>query len=285
MNARNKATLILVSAIFMLSQLGCGLESIIGATPTIPHVYGDGTEEAPIATLAPLATQAPQATQAPLAIQVPVASQVPLATLAPSTGGTILFQDAFDSNAAGWKTGTRSDSDGDLSRLVVDGKYRIAMASKTDYFYVVSSIPNSTAIDFLLSVEATITDTTATPGDFELGFTVREANGIDGKRYEFLFTNDNGYTVNLWPSSDSQNVQELLSGNLTTARLDKGVPNTFAIEANGSTFTFSINGDKVDSFTDSPINQTGSMSLWVGLDKANQSATVDFDNLSIKSIP
>ena len=207
MNARNKATLILVSAIFMLSQLGCGLESIIGATPTIPHVYGDGTEEAPIATLAPLATQAPQATQAPLATQVPVASQVPLATLAPSTGGTILFQDAFDSNAAGWKTGTRSDSDGDLSRLVVDGKYRIAMASKTDYFYVVSSIPNSTAIDFLLSVEATITDTTATPGDFELGFTVREANGIDGKRYEFLFTNDNGYTVNLWPSSDSQNVR------------------------------------------------------------------------------
>jgi hypothetical protein len=273
MNARKKATLLLVSAIFMLFQLGCGLESIIGATPTNPHVYGDGTDEAPIATLAPLTTQAPQARQAPLA------------TLAQSTGGTILFQEPFDSNAAGWETGRRSDSDGDLSRLVVDGKYRIAMASKTDYFYVVSSIPNSTSKDFLLSVEATITDTTATPGDFELGFTVREANGVDGKRYEFLFSNDNGYTVNLWPSNNSQNVQELLSGNLATARLDKGVTNTFAIEAIGSTFTFFVNGDKVDSFTDSPINQAGSMSLWVGLDKANQSATVDFDNLSIKSIP
>jgi hypothetical protein len=101
----------------------------------------------------------------------------------------------------------------------------------------------------------------------------------------FLLTNDNGYTVNLWPSSDSQNVQELLSANLATARLDKGVTNTFAIEAIGSTFTFFINGDKVDSFTNSPINQAGSMSLWVGLDKANQSATVDFDNLNIKSIP
>jgi hypothetical protein len=174
MNARNKATLLLVITLFMLFQLGCGLESIIGATPTPLHVYGDGTDEGPIVTLAPLTTQARQATQAPLA------------TLAPSAGGTILFQDSFDSNAAGWETGRRSDSDGDLSRSVVDGKYRIAMASKKDYFYLVSTIPNSTAKDFLLSVEATITDITATPGDFELGFTVREANGVDGKRYEFF---------------------------------------------------------------------------------------------------
>ena len=273
MKARNKAILLLVSAIFMLFQLGCGLESIIGATPTIPHTYGDGTDDAPVVTYAPIATQAPLGTQAPIA------------TLAPSAGGAILFQDAFDSNAAGWGTGRQSDSDGNLSRLVVDGKYRIAMASKKDYFYSVSTIPDFSSKDFLLSVDATITDSTATSGDLELGFTVREANGVDGKRYEFMFTNDNGYTVNLWPSNDAQNVQELLSGNLVTARLDKGVTNTFAIDANGSTFTFFVNGNKVDSFTDATINQAGSLSLWVGLDKANQSATVDFDNLSIKSIP
>jgi len=161
----------------------------------------------------------------------------------------------------------------------------MTLTSKQDYFYAISSIPNFSAKDFLFSVDATLLDTSATSGDLELGFTLREANGVDGKRYEFLFYNDNTFAINLWPSADPLSIKSLLTGNLGTARLEKGATNTFAIQAKGSTFTFYINGNKIDSFTDTTITEAGSISLWLGLLKADQSVTMEFDNLTIQAVP
>jgi hypothetical protein len=209
-------------------------------------------------------------------------------TQAPSTssaGGAVLFQDNFDSNVNDWETGTQSDSDGDLNRQIVGGKYRFDLSAKKDYFFALSPIPDISAKDFIFSIDTTIVNTTATSGNLELGFTIREADGINGKRYEFLVYNDNTYAINLWPSADYTSVKEIASGDLGTTNLKKGVTNTYAVEANGPTLTFTINGTKIASVTDATINEAGGMSLWLGLDKAGESVTLEFDNLSIKKIP
>ena len=207
------------------------------------------------------------------------------ATPTPSAGTAILFKDNFSSNANGWEIGKQSDKDGDLNREIIDSKYRMTLTSKQDYFWVITSVPNFSAKDFLFSIDATILDTSATPGNLVLGFTIREANGVNGKRYNFNFYNDNSYIVDVWPSADYQSIKNILMGRIETTKLEKGITNTFAIQANGSTFTFYINGNKIDTFTDTTINEAGSISLWLGLYIPGQSVTIEFDNLTIQEIP
>jgi len=236
------------------------------------YIHGKGTVTMPDKSIVRLGSDAGPDGNAP-------------ATPTTAASPAILFQDNFDSNANGWDTGKQSDTDGDLDRQIIDGKYRLALTSKQDYFYAISSIPKFSAKDFLFSIDATVLDISATPGDLELGFTLREANGVDGKRYEFLFYNDNTFAINLWPSADPQTIKSLLTGNMGTAKLEKGATNTFAIQANGSTFTFYIDGNKIDSFTDTTIDEAGSISIWLGLLEADQSVTMEFDNLTIQAIP
>lgn len=207
------------------------------------------------------------------------------ATLTSSAGTAILFQDNFSSAANGWETGKRSDKYGDLNREIIGGNYRMTLMSKQDYFFVVATVPSFSAKDFLFTIDTTILDTSATPGNLFLGFTIREANGVNGKRYAFSFYNDNSYTVDVWPNADYHNVKEIVKGDLETVKLEKGITNTFAIQSNGSDFTIHINGNKIDAFRDMTINEAGSMSLWLGLDISGQSVTVEFDNLTIQEIP
>lgn len=235
----------------------------------------------------PTFTPSLTATTTPTIIPTPTATSTEPVQARPtiSAGTTILFQDAFDSNANGWDLGTQSDASGDVTKQIIDGKYRLSLTSKQKYFFDISVVPNLSAKDFLFSIDATILDTNATTGDLALYFTLREVNDVNGKHYDFIFYNDNTYAVEAWPSADSTTVKSVLTGNMLTTKLEKGVTNTFAIQANGSTFTIYINGNKIDSFTDTTINEAGSMSLWLGLYKPNQTVTMEFDNLIIKSIP
>lgn len=235
----------------------------------------------------PTFTPSLTATTTPTIIPTPTATSTEPVQARPtiSAGTTILFQDAFDSNANGWDLGIQSDASGDVTKQIIDGKYRLSLTSKQKYFFDISFVPNFSAKDFLFSIDATILDTNATTGDLALYFSLREVNGVNGKHYDFIFYNDNAYAVDAWPSADSTTVKSVLTGNMLTTKLEKGVTNTFAIQANGSTFTIYINGNKIDSFTDTTINEAGSMSLWLGLYKPNQTVTMEFDNLIIKSIP
>jgi len=261
----------------LLGLLGWAAFSLLLKHPAAP------IQPTPFPTFTPSLT----ATTTPTTIPTPTATSTEPAQAAPtiSAGTTILFQDTFDSNANGWDSGTQSDESGDMANQIIDGKYRLSLTSKQKYFYDISFVPNFSAKDFLFSMDVTILDTTATTGDLALYFSLREVNGVNGKHYDFIFYNDNSYVVDAWPSADYTTSKTVLTGNMLTAKLEKGITNTFAIQANGSTFTIYINGNKIDSFTDTTINEAGSMSLWVGLYKANQSVTMDFDNLIIKSIP
>jgi hypothetical protein len=261
--------------VILLGILGWAAFSLFFKHPASP------IQPTPFPIITPSLTAIPTPTKKP----TPKAGAADTAQATPTTsvGSVILFQDNFDSNANGWELGKYSNPSGDLDRQIIDGKFRLTLISKQDYFYVLSSVPNFTAKDFLFSIDATIFDTSATLGDLVLGFTLREA--YNGGRYEFDFYNDNSYAINLWPSADPKSIKYILTGDMGTAKLEKGITNTFAIQANGPTFTFYINGNKIDTLTDTTINEAGSMTLWLGLIKTNQSVTMEFDNLTIQNIP
>jgi hypothetical protein len=236
------------------------------------YIHGSGTVTQPDKSVVALGSAAGSA------------ANVPAAPASPA-GGAVLFHDTFDSNAANWHSGTESDATGDLNRQIVGGKYRFDLTAKQDYFFVLSPVPDFSAKDFIFSIDATVLDTTATAGNLEVGFTFREAEGVNGKRYEFLFYNDGTYVVDLWPSADYTQVKELLNGDMGAAKFEKGVTNNFAIEANGPVFTIFINGNQIGTVTDATVNEAGSMSLWLGLDKSGQTVSMEFDNLTVKAIP
>ena len=270
MNSRQRfiTILILVSslAIFGCRLAGKLFAQAVGATPSLPATL----------TISPT-----------LAFTTPPASTQGTAenqNVSPTPNG-FLFQDDFSSNAQGWRTKTQTSDEGDEDSQVVDGKYRINLTAKQNYFVWLDPIPNFSAKDFLFSIDVNILDTSATPGNLLTGFTIREADGISGKRYEFSFHNDNTYLIEVWPSSDYKSVKTISSGNLGAAKLEKGINNTFSIKADKSTFTFYINGNEINSFTDTTINEAGGITLWIIMDESGQSATVEFDNLTVKEIP
>jgi hypothetical protein len=281
MNFRNKAKVTVMLAMSMLLILGCGIGSVFNPAPTATAT------PAPTSTYLPIPTREPTSTPLPSSTPAATSTLAPTATSAPTTASTsgtqsILFQDTFDSNANGWEIGKYSDDSSDQDNEIVDGKFQVSLAAKQDYAFAILSIPDFSAKDFLLSMDVTLVDTTAASGDFNFGFTLREADGVNGRRYEFTFFNDNTYTVRVWVSSDYQTIKKLATGNMGTAKLEKGKTNNFAIEAKGTSFTFSINGKQLGTFTDTTIDEAGSVSIWLGLDRQGESMTIQFDNLMIK---
>ena len=200
------------------------------------------------------------------------------------SNATILFQDDFSSNAKGWVVGPMSDEYCDWTRDIVNGKYRWTLTAKKDYCYQLTDVPNFTGRDLLFSIEATVVDTTATPGALYFGFTIREPTG-NSNRYEFGFKNDGSYMVTLWPSDSSQSSKDILTGTLDTAILQKGLTTTFAVQALGSTFTIFVNGKQINTVTDANVNDTGIINVWLGVNKAGESVTIDFDNIKIQQAP
>ena len=198
----------------------------------------------------------------------------------------ILFQDDFSSNANGWIEDTRSDQYGELTREVVDGKYRMSLTAKQDYFWAITSIPDFRGKDFKFSIDVTILDTNVTPGNLILQFSLREADGVNGKHYAFEFHNDGTFFGEVWSSSSWESAVEILDPRSSSAiQLEPGITNTFAIEAVGNLFTLYINNEELASITDATINETGNISINLGLDNADQSVTLEFDNLTIQGKP
>ncbi len=274
-----------ISRWFWLAPIGVILLSLLGWATFSLFLKHPAAQI--LATPFPTFTPALPTITIPAIIPTPAATSTITVQASPTTsaGTAILFEDTFDSNANDWDTGTFSDPSGEVSLQIIDGKYRQTLTSKQEYFFAISSVPNFSGKDFLFSNEVTILDTTATVGDLVLEFTLREVNGVNGKRVAFLFYNDGTYDVEVWPSADYKSLKHVLSGDMGTAKLEKGIANTFAIQAKDSAFTMYINADEIGSFTDTTINEAGSMSLWLGLYKQDQSVTVEFDNLLIKNIP
>ena len=207
-------------------------------------------------------------------------------TSSPSTEAKILYQDDFSSNGNGWKTGKQSSEYGEINREIVDGHYVLTMMGKQEYYFAINSIPNFKGKDFIISIDVTTLETAVTPGDLSFEISLREVDGVNGKHYSFSLFNDNSSSGKVWPTKEYTSIIEFWNREPNNAiQFDQGTTNTISIEANGATLTLYVNGQMINSVTDTTITDAGEISINLGINKPNQALMVALDNLTIKSIP
>lgn len=203
-----------------------------------------------------------------------------------ASGGAILFQDDFSSNDKGWDVGIESDEFGDLNSAITDGQYVMTLTGKQEYYFVITPISDFSAKDFVLSMDVTILESAVGAGNMSLELSVREADGVNGKHYAFSLFNDGTSSGDVWPTKSYKDVIDLWSHEANSAiTLKKGVTNTISLKLNGSTFTLFVNGKMIKEVTDATIDETGNISINLGLDKPNETLKIAFDNLIITAIP
>ena len=193
-------------------------------------------------------------------------------TTTPAADANIIFADYFDSDASGWATGEFEDDYTQDEITIEDGVYTLSVNAKQKA-YVEKTLPNGKFSDFVLTVEATPQDTEE---HYSYGVAFRE--NADLYTYAFEIGNDGLYSVQLydgewktlkaWSSSDAINV---------------GETNELMVIADGSSLTFLVNSEQLTTLKDDTLAE-GTVGLLVDMFEEDTSATVDFDNLVIRTI-
>ena len=213
-------------------------------------------------------------------------SQTVAPTAAPVVSGNI-FSDDFSSNVNGWETGEESTDGGTVNRTIVDGQYNISMNSNQDYYYVLTSIPVFSGDNFTLTIDATVLDSTVTPGNMSLELGMRQMDGLSGRQYNFILMDDGASWLDLWPNDNSQDVVSLWSQTAPNSsfELQKGVKKTISIVMDGPNISAAVNGNKIDSVTDTTVTGAGGTSLGICLYNAGETVSLALDNLKIQEMP
>jgi hypothetical protein len=224
---------------------------------------------------------ATQATPAPLLPTATPMIALPASTntitpVPPTLEPEILYQDDFSSNANGWDIGEESADNGSTEANIVDGQYVLNMTAKSEYFGSVTYIPGFSGKDFVMSIDITILEDV--PENLLLSFDVR---GSGPKYYSFSFfngasglalTQDGKDDVTLWDWMTSSPIE-----------FEKGVTKNFKFEANGPVLSLYVNDEKINSATDTTIDESGEIDFIIMLPDANETLSIAFDNLIIKS--
>jgi hypothetical protein len=204
-----------------------------------------------------------------------------------ASNGAILFEGDFSSkNAQGWRVGDQSNDYGNLNIEMIDDQYIMTLTGKEDYYFVITSIPDFSAKDFVLSMDVTVLESKVKAGNLSFELSVREADGVNGRHYSFSLFNDGTSSGEVWPTKKYEDIITFW-GNVPNSAISfkEGVTNTISLEANDSTFTLYVNGQKIDEVTDATINEAGNISINLGLYKPNEILKIVFENLTITAIP
>jgi hypothetical protein len=202
-----------------------------------------------------------------------------------SSTGTRTYREDFALNMNNWEIGKDIDDFGEITREFRDGKYRVSMTSLMDYYASITTIPVISAKDFILTFDVTVIESTFTPGNMHLMLNFREVDGLSGRHYCLNLLDDGSAYLDLWPTENWQDIVTLWSHDPNRLfAFSNGVTNTISIEVNGSTITVFVNGEKVDSVTDTIINDQGTISIGLLLYKTNEKVGIEFDNLIIQEI-
>ncbi|GIK43158.1 MAG: hypothetical protein BroJett011_69910 [Chloroflexota bacterium] len=236
--------------------------------------------ETVIAEAAARSTQAAVEATAIVRAEATMTAQAVAVMSTAASNAVVSLEDNFNSNVNGWLVGESSDSYAQGETQIVDGVLRRSMTSKRDVAWRVSPLQFS-AKDFWLEVEATIVKTSAGAGQASIALTFRE--DANGNYYNVEFSNDGAYRVGLFQDGEWQVVQAWQYNPLI--KIQEGRPTTFAVLAYGNNFTFYVNGQPLPTATDTSVTEAGNIGLSMSLYQANQTLTVEFDNLQVKEIP
>lgn len=264
------------AAATLLAQATATAEAQVNATA---QVRERATVQAKIfATARAMPTATAQARVTAAAIRRATAQAQATATTQAILSATTILTEDFTTNDRGWWTGQESSDFSDREAQIVDGKYRISMTSKRDVFWPVR-IPQVTAANFWLGLEATIMDNPPDNAGFSIVFRANQ----NGDFYRVRFDNNNQYLVQLRVNEEWQTISGSLSeGNI---QLAEGIANTFGLLVQGTELSLYANGQQLTTLTDSTLSGSSGISLGLNLSEADQTLTVDFDNIVIKEAP
>jgi hypothetical protein len=135
-------------------------------------------------------------------------------------------------------------------------------------------LPDQEFSDFVLSLEATPLDAEEY---YSYGIAFRE-DEFSLNAYTFEIGNDGLYSVQIY-DGEWKTLQEWTY----TEAINVDATNELQVIANGSTLTFLVNGEELTTIEDDTFS-SGTVALIVDMFEADQSATVDFDNLIIGAL-
>lgn len=241
---RNWALLGLVSCV-VLSLAGLigmagqrWLNARAGATPapelSTPPVAAPETAAAPSPTVSAIPTEIPTPTPRP--------TNTPAAIVAAPVDWALAFSDDFNDNAHEWVVGSYADAWGTMTRVITDGLYTWEMtAVQSVGRWCMPEITPTT--DFYLTVDAR---RVSGPLDASYGLVFRHNNG---NYYLFSIRDDGFFNFNLWYGFTWSAVIDWTG----TLAIRPGEINQLAVLAEGTRFTFSINGEQVAEAEDAQL--------------------------------
>lgn len=181
----------------------------------------------------------------------------------------LLFADSFDSDINGWATG-EFENDFNITEIAIaDGVYSFTGTAKQPT-YMERRLPREEFSDFVLTVEATPTDTEE---HYSYGLAFRIDS--DGTGYSFEVGNDGLYAVLLFDGE-----WQTLSDWTFTELANVGETNELMVVAEGETLSFFINGEALTTVQDATVSE-GQIGLVVEIFEEGETATVEFDNLTV----
>ena len=187
----------------------------------------------------------------------------------------IIFADSFDSDANGWSTGAFEDEYSENEVTIADGKFTFSVTSKPDQTpYIEKVLPNQEFSDFVLNVQAAPVDDAE---HYSYGIAFRE--NFAGHTYAFEIGNDGLYAVFLFDGEWS-----VLKDWSQTDAILPGEANEIMVIAEGEEMTFIVNGQILTTLEDDTLSE-GGIGLVIELFEPEVSATVDFDNLEVRTAP
>jgi eukaryotic-like serine/threonine-protein kinase len=189
-----------------------------------------------------------------------------------ASGWPVVLADDFSAEGDIWSVGVYSDTLVDGSRSIDGGIYRWEAEAFDDFVWW--SIPDTGEVsDLYLATDAQLVDGVS---NAQYGLVFRRG---ENKDYYLVLVSDNGYYEFIKVSGGDWTP---LVDWTETAAVRSGEVNRLEIVAQGSQFTFYINGEYVGEFSDELLT-SGKPALVVGLSEAGDSSVVEFDNFELRA--
>jgi hypothetical protein len=238
--------------------------SSLACTSNIPVL---GRTKTPTPTVTPTVTDTPTASQTPTVTETATAKPS-----APGADWPVIFSDSFDDNRNGWLEGNFDDEFVKGTITFSGGKYRFALAAKQGVYYW--SVPGLRALtDFFTAVD------------------VRKTSGYSDSHYGMIFRvgENAGYFFTIDADDQEYHIDLVIGANwsllkepTSTAGINKTGANRIAVLAEGSQFTFFINGEEVFSVVNGSLPEgvvgVGVMQFTIG-----ETVDIEFDNYEVRA--
>ncbi len=234
-----------------------------------------GSQETATAQARATATAQARAEQvtATAAAQATATAQVSMdSTLLQALSWPLLLRDGFDVNENDWSTGDYSDELIEGSRRITDDKYHWEATASGGVVWW--SIPElDTVSDLYLTVEGK-----QIGGDTDSQYGVIFRRADRDNYYIFRIRDDGDYQLR----TRYEGEWETLIGWTESYLIQAGAVHRLAVVAQGSQFTFYINDQYVDEYTDTKLSE-GQVALVIGLDDEGDTGTFEFDNFEVRA--